>query len=201
MEVIKTGIPVPTILIIGNNKKYPDIPYFYDEKEKWDEWRFHLDSKFRQNTVLFPSKKDKINYIRDHCKSIVFDVLKARVDSLSEDPYNTTKEMILELHSIFNNYDKLAKNNALLHNPAFAIKKKEVFNEFYTRFSATITPLGYSENHKIAALRRLITLKLRLRIANILSPSFRSVIEHLRKTNQDLRQLEAIYVDVKEIDE
>ena len=101
-----------------------------------------------------------MDYIRDYCKLIIFDMLKARADSLSEDPYNTTKEMILELHSIFDNYDKLAKNDVLLHNPAFAIKKKEAFNEFYARFSAIITPLGYSKSHKIATLRRLITLKL-----------------------------------------
>ncbi|KAF6220166.1 hypothetical protein HO133_003297 [Letharia lupina] len=66
---------------------------------------------------------------------------------------------------MFNNYDKLAKNDALLHNPAFAMKKKEAFDKFYARFSATIAPLNYSESHKIAALRRLITLKLRSRIA------------------------------------
>lgn len=201
LEVTKTGTPVPTVLVVGNNKKYPDVPYFYGEKEKWDEWRFHLDSKFRQSAVLFPSEKDKMDYIRDHCKSIAFDVLKARADPLSEDPYNTTKEMISELHSMFGDYDKLAKNDALLHDPAFAMKKKEAFDEFYARFSATIAPLGYSESHKIAALRRLITLKLRSRIAGISSSSFRSVVEHLRKTDQDLRQLEAMHVDVEEIDE
>ncbi|KAF6228033.1 hypothetical protein HO133_007761 [Letharia lupina] len=142
-----------------------------------------------------------MDYIRDHCKLIVFDVLKARVDLLSEDPYNTTKEMILELHSMFSDYDKLIKNNALLYNPAFAIKKKEAFDEFYARFSATITPLGYSESYKIAILRRLITLKLRSRIADISSSSFRSVVKHLRKTNQDLRQLKAMHMDIKEINE
>ena len=68
--------------------------------------------------------------------------------------------MILEFYSIFNNYDKLIKNNALLYNPAFIIKKKKVFNKFYTRFLVTITLLNYSESYKIAILRRLITLKL-----------------------------------------
>ena len=163
------------------------MPYFYGEKEKWDEWRFYLDFKFRQSAVLFPSEKDKMDYIRDHCKSIVFDVLKARVDPLSEDLYNTTKEMILELYSMFGDYDKLVKNDALHYDPAFAIKKKEAFDEFYTRFSATITLLGYSESHKIATLRRLITLKLRSRIVGISSSSFRSVVEYLRKIDQDLR--------------
>ena len=87
--------------------------------------------------------------------------------------------MISELYSIFNNYDKLIKNNALLYNPAFIIKKKKIFNKFYTQFLATITLLNYNENYKIAILRRLITLKLRLQITDILSSSFRLVIKHL----------------------
>ena len=93
------------------------------------------------------------------------------------------KEIISELYSIFGNYDKLIKNNALLYNPAFAIKKKKTFDEFYARFSATIIPLSYSESYKIAILRRLITLKLRSRIADISSSFFYLIIKHLRKTN------------------
>ena len=132
---------------------------------------------------MFLSEKDKMDYIRDHCKLIVFDVLKARVDLLSEDLYNITKEMILELYGMFDDYDKLVKNDVLLYDPAFAMKKKEVFDEFYARFLVIITLLGYSESYKIAVLRRLITLKLRLWIVGILSFSFRLVVEHLWKTD------------------
>ena len=132
--------------------------------------------------MLFPTKKDKIDYIRDHYKLIIFDILKARVDPLSEDPYTTTKEIILELYSIFGDYDKLAKCNAILYDPVFGMgvkKKKELFNEFYIRFSATITPIGFSNSYKIAILRRLIIIKLQLRVAGILisTTSFRSFVE------------------------
>ena len=146
-----------------------------------------------------------MDYIRDHCKGIIFDVLKVRVDLLSEDPYTTIKEIILELYSIFGNYNQLAKYSAILYNPAFSIgvskeNRKEIFNYFYTRFSTTIAPIGYSEINKIAILRRLITIKLQLRIAGISSStSFRSFIEYLRITDQDLRQLEAS-IDIEEID-
>ena len=189
-------------VVTGNNKKYPDVPYFYGEKEKWDEWRFHLDAKFRQSAVSFPTERDKIDYIRDHCKSIAFGVIKARADPLSEDPYTTSKEMIQELHSMFGEYDKVATCSAMLHDPTFGMgvkKKKETFDEFYARFSATVAPLGYSDSHRISALKRLITTKLQLRIAGMPATSFRSFVEHLRKTDQDLRQLEAM--DVEEIDE
>ena len=115
--------------------------------------------------MLFPTKKDKIDYIRDYYKLITFDILKVRVDPLSEDPYTTTKEIIQELYSIFSNYNKLAKYSAILYNPVFSIEVSKanwnkIFNYFYTRFSATITPIGYSESNKIAILRRLIIIKL-----------------------------------------
>ena len=111
---------------------------------------------------------------------------------------------------MFGEYDQLAACNAMLHDPTFGMgvkKKKETFDEFYTRFSATIAPMGFSESHRVTTLRRLITLKLQLRIAGMPSTtSFRSFVEHLRKTDQDLRQLEATQamketsMDVEEID-
>ena len=104
-----------------------------------------------------------MDYIRDYSKLIVFDILKVRVDLLSEDPYISVKEMILELYSIFSNYDKLVKYNAMLYDPVFSMgvkKKKELFDNFYIRFSATIAPIGFSNSYKIAILRRLITIKL-----------------------------------------
>ena len=194
----------PSTQVIGNNKKYPDVPLFYGSKEEWDGWRFHLDAKFRQSAVLFPTERDKMDYIRDHCKSIAFDVLKARADPLSDDPYVTADEMIKELHSTFGDFDKYAKCDALLHSPSFGMaitKKNESFDEFYARFSATVAPLGYSESHKISTLKRLITLKLRLRILDGQTPPlYRHFIERLRRTDQGMRFRKEQGEDLKEID-
>ena len=60
--------------------------------------------------------------------------------------------MILELYSIFSNYNKLIKNNVLLYNSTFIIKKKKIFNEFYIRFLTIIILLDYNKNYKIAIL-------------------------------------------------
>ena len=133
---------------------------------------------------MFSVEKDKINYIRDYCKSIAFDVLKAHIDSLSEDFYVTIKEIIAELYKIFNNYDKLEKCNAILYNLLFNMRvskknKNEIFDKFYTRFSATIISLRYSETYKLFVLRRLITYKLRIRVIDISSSFFRLFIEYL----------------------
>ena len=181
------------------------MPLFYGAKEEWDGWRFHLDAKFRQSAVLFPTEKDKMDYIRDHCKSIAFDVLKARADPMSNDPYVTANEMIAELNSTFGDFDKYAKCDALLHSPSFGMaitKKNELFDEFYARFSATVAPLGYTESHKISTLKRLVTPKLRLRmIDGQTPPSYRYFVERLRRTDQGMRFLEEQGEDLEEIDQ
>ena len=114
------------------------------------------DVKFRQSAILFPTERDKIDYIRDHCKSIAFDVIKARADPINtEDPYTISTEIIQKLHQHFGDFDKFTLCDTELYNPIFAIevtKKNETFNEFYARFSATVALLGYAEILKIRAL-------------------------------------------------
>ncbi|CAD6589853.1 MAG: hypothetical protein ASARMPRED_004288 [Alectoria sarmentosa] len=173
----------------GKNKKYPDVPLFYGDKDKWDEWRFHLNAKFRQSAVLYPTERDKMKYIRDHCKKTTLDVLKARADPMNNDPYITSHEMLKELHTMFGEFDQLAKCDAKLHSPAMAMKytKDETFDEFYARFSATIAPLGYTESHKTSTLKRLITLKLRLQTLNGTTSTYNQYVKRLRRCDQNMR--------------
>ena len=107
---------------------------------------------------MFLAEKDKINYIRDYHKLIIFDIFKARADLLSEDFYVTAKEIIVKLYKMFDNYDKLEKCDAMLYNLLFNIRiskknRNKIFDEFYTRFSAIIVSLRYSETYKSFVLR------------------------------------------------
>ena len=145
-----------------------------------------------------------MNYIRDHCKSIAFDVIKARADPINiTDPYTTSTEMIQELHNHFGDFDKFTLCDAELHNPAFAMgktKKNETFNGFYARFSATIAPLDYGESSKIRALQRLLTPKLRDHMINDKPTSFRQYVERARMIDQNMR-LYTRQAGVEEIEE
>ena len=132
-----------------------------------------------------------MNYIRNHYKTIAFDILKAKIDLISDDLYVTSKEIIEKLYNIFKEYDKLIKYNAKLYNSIFAIKigfkKNKTFDKFYTRFSATIILLNYSETHKISILKRFIIIKLRLQTLNDIISLYRQYIKRLKKYNQNLR--------------
>ena len=194
MKTVSTGT--------GTNKKYPDVPDYYGDKAEWDSWRFHLDTKFRQSAVLYPLEQDKMDYIRDHCKAIAFDVIKTRADPMNTtDPYITSTEMIQELHSHFGDFDKYTLCDAELHDPAFAMKNNETFDRFYARFSATVAPLGYTESTKIRTLERLLTNKLRYRMIDGSKPtSFRHYVERARMIDQNMR-LWAKQAGVEEIEE
>ena len=70
MPMLKHTASEPASVVAGEgtNKKYPDVPFFHGDKDGWDAWRLHLDAKFRNSAILFPSEWHKIEYIRDHCK-------------------------------------------------------------------------------------------------------------------------------------
>jgi len=71
------------------NRKYLDIFNFYGDRDRdlWESWKIHLEVKFRQSVVFFLSELEKIDYIRDYCKGIAFNVIKIRVDPASSDLY------------------------------------------------------------------------------------------------------------------
>ena len=110
-----------------------------------------------------------MDYIRDHCKSTAFDVIKSRADPISEDPYLTSDEMIQELYNMFGEFDKVAKANTELHDPKFGMgmkDSKESFDEFYARFATAVAPLGFNDVHKISNLKRLISKRLRWKVTD-----------------------------------
>lgn len=130
-----------TTVQVGTNKKYPDVPTFYgnaDDREKWEGWGLLLEFKFRQSAVLYTREQDKIDYIRDHCKETVFEVIKTKANPTSPNAYLTVLEMIQDLDNMFGEFDKVAKSDALLNDPKFGMaisNPKETFDEFLARFT------------------------------------------------------------------
>lgn len=97
-----------TTIEVGKNKKYPDVPLFYgngDDREKWEGWRLHLESKFRQSAILYACEQDKIDYIRDHCKDTAYEVIKVKANPANA--YFAASEMIQDLENMFGEFGKI----------------------------------------------------------------------------------------------
>ena len=153
----------------------------------------HLHAKFKVSAILFPSEWDKIDYIRDHCKSIVFKVIKARADPDSDNPYNIADKTIKDLDSMFGVYDPITKAESKLHNSDFGMggkNPKETFDEFLARFSLVVAPLGFTDLYKISNMRRLLSDRLKQKLADGTTyKTFRQYVTRYRQCDLDMRQI------------
>ena len=100
-----------------------------------------MNFKFKVNTILFLIEQSRIDYIRDYCKSTAFNVIKARYLRDVPDLYTTTKEILEDLDNIYDEFDFYGKADVRLYSPDFDMQKNEIFDEFLTRYTATIAPL------------------------------------------------------------
>ena len=176
-----------------SNNRYPDVPDFHGTHDKgdWESWQMHLDSKFLASWELFPTEYSKINYIRDKCKDVAFDVIKIRAKLSTPGHYTLAMEAIADLDNMFGEYDKEGRADAELHNPKFAMgakDNKETFDAFLARFTATVAPLDLSEFQKISNVRRLVSNRLRNKVTDGTTPSsFPKFISRLRQLDVDMR--------------
>lgn len=177
----------------GMNKRYPDVTDFHGthDRETWDSWRLHLDSKFRQSAILFPTEAEKMDYVRDHCKSTAFKIIKARADPKHPDPYQTADEMINTLDNMFGEFNQEYKASNELRNPKFAMgaqDPKETFEEFYARYSSTVALLNHNDRQMMTDLQALLSSRLKYKVADGHVPrTFKELVERIRQCELQLR--------------
>lgn len=176
----------------GFNENYPDVPDFHGDPTKWEAWQLHLDAKFRASAMLFPTEQSRIDYIRDHCKSIAFDIIKARCRLGNENPYTTAHEILEDLDNIYGEIDPFGTAYARLHSPDFGMKE-ETFDEFLAKFTATIAPLELPERQKIFQLTRTVTRRLRWHTMGQKPKISKEYMRQLRQCDLDLRRLDQEY--------
>ncbi len=93
---------------------------------------------------------------------------------------------------MFGEFDKVAKSDALLHDPKFGMavaNPKETFYTFLARFTSAIAPLDFTDRHKISNFRRTLSERLRFKIADDTTyTSFSQYVSYCRQCDLDLHQ-------------
>ena len=143
--------------------KYSDVDYFYDDRDKWNQWRTHLKTKIWTCKWQFSIEQHKINYTRDHIKSIAFDIIEIRVCFDSNNPYLNLDEMLQNLKYIFDDDDNTKRNNVYnkLFSAEFVMKNNETLVVFLARYINTVTPLVFFNYDMLFHLERNLTHRLR----------------------------------------
>ena len=91
---------------------------------------------------MFSNEQHKILYVKKHTQNIVYNTIKYRVETNSENSYKTIEKFIQNLKQTFNKKNKMLKTINELFNLDFRIKfknKNEMFDEFLIRFNNLIT--------------------------------------------------------------
>ena len=71
--------------------------------------------------MLYTCELNKIDYINNHCKNIVFEIIKSKVTFIFANAYFICSKIIQDLQNLFIKFDKVAKLNVLLYDPKFEI--------------------------------------------------------------------------------
>lgn len=143
------------------DKKYPDVEKFYGDKEVWESWQLHLYTKFYKSWSLFPNETDKIVYIRDHCKKLAWNIIRARSKASTHNPYLTAKEMMTDLEKAFGEKNSLDKAARKFYNPKFRMKSRESFDEFHVRFTIAGSDLDLSPEMMLVHLKQKVAKHLK----------------------------------------
>lgn len=140
--------------------KYTELTDFDGNRDEWEQWRVHLETKVWTCARDFPTEQHKINYARDHCKKLAYKTIKHRALRSSTDPYLTLQELIQDLENAFGETDEHSKAINELFASSFSMKKNESFDEFLARFNSQMAGLNFDDEFKISQLRRTITDRL-----------------------------------------
>ena len=177
-----------------SNNKYADVDNFFgnhDDRDSWESWKMHLKSKFMMSWELFETEVAKILYIRDHCKDVAYNIIKAKADLEAVEHYATADEMLFDLEQQYGDVDKEGRADAELQDPKSVMgakDPKETFDAFHSRFTAIISPLVMSEREKCGHLRRMIASRLKYRILDYPSSiTYRELVSRLRQVDLNLR--------------
>ena len=145
---------------------------------------------------MYTCEQDKIDYIRDHCKDTAFEVIKTKANPISVNAYLSASEMIQDLENMFGEFDKVAKSDALLHDPKFGMavsNPKETFDELLARFTSAIAPLDFTDRHKTSNLWRTLSERLWFKMADGTTySSFSQYVSRCRQCDLDLRQADRL---------
>ena len=156
------------------NIKYFDIDDFYDDKEKWKQWKENLLTKIWICFLQFSIEQHKINYARRYTKETAYDIIKTRTNIDNENFYSTIDELLKNLNVNFdqNKNIKQRKVYVKIFDDNFRMIEIEQFEIFITRYIVVVADFQIIDE--------ILIYQLKLKLSFVL----RNFIDHLTETHK-----------------
>ena len=149
--------------------------------------------KLNRNWKSFLIEWSRIEYVRNVCKIVAFDIIEFKVDLNVSNDYITLDELLRNLETIFDEKDRYQNNLITLQNKNFKMKvinKNEIFDQYITRFNFIVSVLNFIEEFKKFFLNEDLITALRFKFANFVDTlSFNEMCDKLRRLEHSYRRI------------
>ena len=143
--------------------KYQNISYFYENHAKWKRWKSHLKTKIEFDSWQFSIERNKIYYVKNHCKELTWDTIEHQTNYDNLNFYEFLEELLNDFENVCENFDKTDNCYNELFDDKFYMKfknKNETFEQYFDRFNIFVASLNLNDSLKINQLYRTISKRL-----------------------------------------
>ena len=172
------------------HEKSENIENYYENYVEWKRWKNSLKNKFWINARQFLTKQHKINYCRNHLKSVIYDTVNYRAKLHNSNFYSTFQEMLNDLKKIFEAKNELIKKISEFYNVKFVINKDENFETFLIRFQNLIASLKLSKLILINQMSMKLNERMRFKLRSSKTKIWKEFVKKCRIVQQKMNNLE-----------
>ena len=172
------------------HEKSENIENYYEDHAEWKRWKNSLKSKFWISARQFLTKQHKINYCRNHLRSVIYDTVNYRAKLHSSNSYSIFQEMLNDLEKAFESKNELIKKISEFYNVKFVMNKDENFETFLTRFQNLIAPLRLSELILIDQMSMKLNERMRFKLRPSETKIWKKFVKECRVAQQKINNLE-----------
>ena len=150
--------------------KYSNIDDFYDDKDKWKQWKKDLLTKIWICSLQFSIEQHKINYARRHTKEIAYDIIKTRARIDSDSFYSTIDELLKNLNVSFDQIENIKQRNVYvkIFDDNFRMIEIEKFEIFIIRYIVVVVDFQIIDEILIHQLKMKLFSTLRYNIWHLI---------------------------------
>ena len=175
--------------------KYQNISYFYENHAEWRRWRSHLRTKIESDSWQFFIERNKIYYVKNHCKELAWNTIEHRTNYDSLNFYEFLEKLFNDFENVCENFDKTDNCYNELFDDKFYMKfknKNETFEQYFDRFNIFVASLNLNDSLKINQLYRTISKHLNHNIDHL---------SKIKNFSRFVREMRAIVHKKKTLDD
>ena len=140
------------------NIKWSNIFKFNEKNdfETWKIWRMKLYIKIQRDFRLFHFVDFDIDYVKNHCENIVWNIIEIRANSMSQNFYFILKKMLQNMNIFFDFINIATKTRIKFKNFFFKQRFDEIFAIFIVRINAIMISIQWFDVDKCLNFQKLM---------------------------------------------